>query len=71
MRGFIIDGGILFTNRNSSYRSTDYALGVEHHQVNHSLLLKGENGTHKNNIEVFWAHMKSSMRKNTRLIAAI
>ena len=46
-----------------SYPEVARNLHAVHHVVNHSLGFKSEDGTHKNNIEGFWAILKDKMRK--------
>lgn len=63
MRGRIVRGSRLYTDGHASYPQTARNLGLIHRTVNHSLGFRAPDGTHTNNIEGFWSHMKSTMRK--------
>lgn len=56
-------GSIICTDGFSSYPQTCENLGLEHKIVNHSEGFVAPDGTHTNNIEGFWSHLKSQMRK--------
>ncbi|KAG0437747.1 hypothetical protein DMUE_3510 [Dictyocoela muelleri] len=53
----------LNTDGYPSYPGVADNLCLEHEVVNHSEGFISLNGTHTNNIEGFWSHLKSSMRK--------
>lgn len=40
-------------------------LYLDHHVVNHSMGFRSPDGKHTNNIESFWSHLKSSMRRES------
>lgn len=63
--GIIRVGSILHSDGYPSYPSVANNLSIEHHVVNHSRGFISPDGTHTNNIEGFWAHMKSTMRKES------
>lgn len=59
----LLIGTMLFSDGYPSYPSVAENLGVSHRVVNHNRGFINEDGTHTNNIEGFWSHLKSSMRK--------
>lgn len=61
--GKIRIGSLLCTDGYPSYPGVADNLALNHRVVNHSMGFVGSDGTHTNNIEAFWSHMKSSMRK--------
>lgn len=61
--GVISIGSLLHTDGYPTYPSVAENLCISHRVVNHSRSFVAEDGTHTNNIEGFWAHLKSSMRK--------
>jgi hypothetical protein len=61
--GVICVGSILYSDGHPSYPGVTRNLGLTHQVVNHSVGFVAEDGTHTNNIEGFWAHLKSCMRK--------
>lgn len=63
LRGSINLGSVLVSDGHASYPSVARNLNLVHHVVNHSLGFVGPDGTHSNNIEGFWSHLKSTMRK--------
>lgn len=63
LEGKIKIGTIVCTDGYSSYPQTCNNLALEHRIVNHSEGFVAEDGTHTNNIEGFWSHLKSQMRK--------
>lgn len=56
-------GSILHSDGYPSYPSVASNLGLNHRIVNHSVGFVAPDGVHTNNQEGFWAHFKSSMRK--------
>ncbi|KAG0429306.1 hypothetical protein DMUE_5748 [Dictyocoela muelleri] len=63
MEGLIGVGSKLHTDGHPSYPIVAKNLGLNHKVVIHSEGFKAPDGTHTNNIEGFWAVLKSSMRK--------
>ena len=51
-----------------SYSEFANNLYLKHHIVNHSIGFVAEDRTNTNNIEGFWSHLKSSMRKVAKVI---
>ncbi|KAG0437596.1 hypothetical protein DMUE_3600, partial [Dictyocoela muelleri] len=63
LEGLIAMGSILYTDGHPSYPAVAENLCLEHRVVNHSEGFKSVDGIHTNNIEGFWACLKSNMRK--------
>ncbi|KAG0431059.1 hypothetical protein DMUE_5597 [Dictyocoela muelleri] len=63
MNGLIGVGSKLHTDARLSYPTVAINLGLNHKVVIHTEGFKAPDGTHTNNIEGFWAGLKSSMRK--------
>jgi hypothetical protein len=63
LRGVIHNNVTLLTDGHPSYPSVARNLSCNHRVVNHSHGFVALDGTHTNNIEGFWSHLKSSMRK--------
>ncbi|KAG0437301.1 hypothetical protein DMUE_3771 [Dictyocoela muelleri] len=63
MNGLIGVGSKLHTDGHPSYPTVARYLGLNHKVVIHTEGLKAPDGTPTNNIEGFWAGLKSSMRK--------
>lgn len=63
LEGVILVGSILRSDGHPSYPEVAKNLSVVHHVVNHSLGFVAPDGSHTNNIEGFWAHLKSEMRR--------
>lgn len=53
----------LYSDGYPSYPGVARNLGIDHNVCNHTHGFVAEDGTHTNNIEGFWSHLKSSMRK--------
>lgn len=53
----------MHTDGHPSYPAVANNLAVNHKIVNHSRGFRSEDRTHTNGIEGFWAHLKTSMRK--------
>jgi hypothetical protein len=56
-------GSKLYSDGYPSYPAVAHNLNLIHNVVNHSRGFVAPDGTHTNNIEGFWAHLKNSMRK--------
>ncbi|KAG0427910.1 hypothetical protein DMUE_5864, partial [Dictyocoela muelleri] len=54
---------IFHTDRHSSYPGVSENLCLNYKVLNHSRGFISLDGTHTNNIEGFWSHLKASMRK--------
>lgn len=63
LQGIIRNDVNLLTDGHPSYPSVARNLNCVHRNVNHSVGFVAPDGTHTNNIEGFWSHLKSSMRK--------
>jgi len=63
MSRLILPASIVNTDSHQSYPAATRNLGLDHNVVNHAEKFCASDGTHTNNIERFWVHMKSSMRK--------
>lgn len=61
--GVIRVGSLLYTDGYPSYPRVADNLTLEHHVVNHSEGFIAHDGTHTNNQEGFWSHLKGLMRK--------
>lgn len=61
--GKILIGTTVCTDGYISYPQTCRYLGLPHKIVNHSQGFINDEGIHTNNIEGFWSHLKSQMRK--------
>lgn len=59
----ILPGSIVYTDGHPSYPRIATNLNLSHHVVNHSIGFVSNEGIHTNNIECFWSHLKTSMRK--------
>ncbi|KAG0441833.1 hypothetical protein DMUE_0763 [Dictyocoela muelleri] len=64
MEGLIGVGSTLHTDGHPSYPRVSANLSVHHKVVIHSEGFKAPDGTHTNNIEGFWAGLKSFIRKD-------
>ncbi|KAG0438105.1 hypothetical protein DMUE_3302 [Dictyocoela muelleri] len=63
LEGIVHVGSILCSDGYPSYPAVAENLCLEHRVVNHSRDFVNEEGEHTNDIESFWSHLKSSMRK--------
>lgn len=63
LAGNVQPGSILHTDGYASYPRVAANLNLAHRIVNHNAGFVTIDGIHTNNIEGFWAHLKSSMRK--------
>lgn len=63
LEGLIHVGSMLRSDGHPSYPSFAANLHCSHSVVNHTNGFINEEGIHTNNIEAFWSHLKSSMRK--------
>jgi hypothetical protein len=63
LESVIFVGSRLFTDGHPSYPGVASNLSLVHSVVNHNRGFVASDGTHTNNIEGFWSHLKSSMRK--------
>lgn len=63
LENFLLVGTKLSTDGHPSYPRVAENLGLRHRVVVHSSNFVSPEGTHTNNIEGFWAHLKASMRK--------
>lgn len=61
--GILREGSVLYSDGHRSYPQVARNLNLQHSIVNHSVGFVAPDGTHTNNMEGFWAHLKSSMRK--------
>jgi hypothetical protein len=58
---------LLYTDGYPPYPSTARNYNFNHHAVNYSEDFRAVDGTHSNNIEGFWVHLKRSMGQNMEL----
>ncbi|MGL6132098.1 MAG: IS1595 family transposase, partial [Fusobacteriaceae bacterium] len=65
--GSISIGSVLTSDGYPSYPYVARSLGIEHRVVNYSRNFVADDGTHTNNIESFWAHLKKSCEMNVVL----
>ena len=63
LEGIICIGSHFYTDGYPSYPSVAGNLSLNHHVVNHSEGFTAPDGTHTNNQEGFWSHLKGLMRK--------
>lgn len=63
LEGVIREGSRLCTDGYRSYPRVAEILCLEHSIVNHSMGFVANDGTHTNNQEAFWSHLKATMRK--------
>ncbi|KAG0418566.1 hypothetical protein DMUE_6400, partial [Dictyocoela muelleri] len=63
LEGLIGVGTLVCTDGYPSYPNVCSNLALNHKTVNHSIGFVAPDGTHTNNIEGFWSHLKSQMRK--------
>ena len=70
LEGVVRVGSILCTDGYPSYPSVAANLSCLHRIVNHSEGFVSQDGTHTNNIESFWSHLKSTMRKENGVMRA-
>jgi hypothetical protein len=63
MRNNIRQQLILYSDGHPSYPGVAHNLNLRHHVVNYNRGFVAPDCTHNNSIEGFWAHLKSTMRK--------
>ena len=68
LEGIIATGSSFYTDGYPSYPGVSNNLHLEHIVVNHNAGFISFDRTHTNNIESFWPHLKTSMRKENSVM---